>query len=352
MTRSAPSKSVPFYYLVTQLTICSVTEDTECLGISCDDYTFWNDDYITTGIYVDAKFGMTVLTKARFFGCHFENVKFIDCTFHKTIWADLRLEDVTFKNCLFEEYTWCGEFMTGEVVEDETFKNIEKRDGGVPIKLDTAEWVKQQQQALDNFSAIHAGSSGHHHHHLDEPEKEQKVVTPKANVSPKKNKVGRVIVKHPYFDNDSDEEKDEDHFLQLAVDVQADGDKPAARERERAMGLQRVNRSVASSGPGSVFGQRAAKKAQKGKKKDEYYDDLLNGIEGPVKPGTKGQAYSVASAPARGGFVDGGRKKDLTNFPPPPSLGPYRFVLSATIAADDEKPDDSEFLRHSDSDSD
>ncbi|KAK4541846.1 hypothetical protein LTR36_007378 [Oleoguttula mirabilis] len=124
----------------------------ECHDIDYDTFTFRNGDCTTSGSFFAVRFEATNLYNARFDNCQFVNVKFEGCTFRDTVWADLVLMDVIFTDCAFESYIWrCDKIEDCEVV-GENIKKQTKLGAVVPEELTTGEWVKDQQQALVRFS--------------------------------------------------------------------------------------------------------------------------------------------------------------------------------------------------------
>ncbi|KAK5121637.1 hypothetical protein LTR85_004809 [Meristemomyces frigidus] len=118
--------------------------------IVIDDYSFWNGECSTTGVFLGVRFESTFLKNARFDDCYFENVKFDGCVFTDTTWGNLVLKDVTFTDCTYEDYVWRGDEVKGDQITEIVTRKSKLIDF-VPEET-SAKWMEDQQRALAQFS--------------------------------------------------------------------------------------------------------------------------------------------------------------------------------------------------------
>ncbi|KAI7377792.1 hypothetical protein KC336_g19495 [Hortaea werneckii] len=133
------------------------TDNSELL--KARDYTtlFFGDENVNgnikegaskvTGWFIDVTFEDCLLDNSNITGCRMTNVNFRGCTFKDATWAELRLDDVDFEDCVFENHLWRCRSLSEKCFEGDFLQETSLGED-IPLEIDAAFWVKEQQYAF------------------------------------------------------------------------------------------------------------------------------------------------------------------------------------------------------------
>lgn len=152
----------------------------------------------------------------------FVGVKFLNCSFKDTMWADIYLQDVTFKDCVFEDYVWrCDKRVDYATIGQSSEKSDSHIGTEIPDEIKEDSRLKSEQAARVQVASDRKLAAL-----LQAEENEKGAIRMSASVTKmlKRNRTpqtklkgvdpfGNPVRRHPYFDgyyDDIDEAMDQE----------------------------------------------------------------------------------------------------------------------------------------------